>query len=322
MFVDPTRGTPANGTAPMASERHLSTEIWYPASTSDTSPDSVTRDAPVDPTGRPYPLLIYVHGSSGSRRTSAFLPEALARAGYVVAAADFPLTASTTPGGASDLHVDDQLGDLSFLADQLAARAADAKDLFAGAVDPKTGYAVAGHSTGGTVALLAAFAPDVHDPRLKAAIALAPCACFFGDSFFTTRSLPLLVAAGTDDLLVPIANNGARAYALARAPKILATIVGGTHLYFTDFAIPDDALHPSPTTAHDDIAKALARYGGGTVCEPVPPPASDPILAVETQHQVTIDLVRAFLDANLRARAGLLDAIEKRPPAALRILKE
>jgi len=320
--VDGSRGTPANGDAAASPMRVLVTEIWYPARAPDGgATDGAVRGAPPDPDGAPHPLVLFVHGSSGGRRQSTFLTEALAAAGYVVAAADFPLTAATTLGGASDLHVDDQVGDLSFLADQMRAFAADPSDLLAGAVDA-SGYAVVGHSTGGTVALLAAEAPDVHDARVRAAVALAPCACFFGDAFFRTRALPLLIMAGTDDLFVPIATNGARAYQLAGPPKLLVTLVGGDHLQFTDYAIPDAALHPTPTTTEDDIAVALARYGGGTNCSPPPPPGTDPAMTIDEQHARTISFTAAFLDGAMRGSPAALAKLEATPDSKTKIEKE
>ncbi len=93
-FIDTTRPTPANGTAAAQTSRTLVTEIWYPTSATGISP---IRDAPLAP-GGPYPLVLFVHGSSSGRTVSTFLTIALAQAGYVVAAADFPLTALSTPG--------------------------------------------------------------------------------------------------------------------------------------------------------------------------------------------------------------------------------
>lgn len=277
-YVDASRPTPANGTAPAQPSRTLVTEVWYPAM-------SEGRDAP--PAGGRFPLAVFVHGSGGNRRQSTFLTEALATFGYVVAAADFPLTAADTPGGASDDHVGDQLGDVAFLAAQVGGEFA---------VDEARGYAVVGHSTGGTIALLSAYAPDPHDPKIAAAAALAPCACFLGDALFQTRALPLLVIAGTDDLFVPPASNGQRAYSLAPQPKQLVLLSGGNHLYFTDFDIPDSSLNPMPTTVDDPIAKALVAYGGGTACSPPPPPGTDPAITIDQQHAQTLASIRPFLD--------------------------
>jgi predicted dienelactone hydrolase len=306
IFVDSSRRTPANGTQAALAERTLATEIWYP--TAGAAGLEAAREAAVDRAHGPYPLVLFVHGSSGGRSQSTFLTRALATSGYVVASADFPLTSLSTAGGPSDLHVGDQLDDLRFLVDQVTALSDDAAAPFAGSIR-RDQVAVVGHSTGGTVALLAAYAPDRHDARVRGVVALAPCACFFGTSFFTTRSLPLLVVAGSNDLFVPPANNGARAYRLAPAPKAYASLVGGTHLYFTDFGVPDSALSPVPTTSHDDISVALSAYGGGTDCEPSPPNGADEPLTAAEQHAHTITIVRAFLDDLFGATHGALPAL-------------
>jgi dienelactone hydrolase len=262
-FVDTTRGTPANGDAPDSPVRTLPTTIWSPQGPG------------------PFPLVLFVHGSSGFRGQSAWLMNALASDGYVVAAADFPLTSLVTPGGPSDWHVEDQPEDLRFLADQLHA-----KD-----------YAVVGHSTGGTVALLAAQAPDQHDDRVRAAVSLSGDSCFFGDSFFSTRALPLLIVDATRDQLVPATTNGARSFALSRPPKMRAVLQGGTHLFFTDLTLPDSL--GSPTLLTDPLARTLARYGGGSGCAAFAPSA-DPLLAIADQHRLAALAVRGFLDEVFR----------------------
>src|SRR5262249_26475155 len=156
--------------------------------------------------------------------------------GYVVAAADFPLTALTTAGGESDKHVDLQVGDVSFIASQLYAQSNDPQELLAGILKESDGFAVAGHSTGGTLALVVGRGKG-GDARVKAAISLAPDSCFFAESFFAGRDTPLLVAQGTNDKLVPPATSGTRDYHLATGTKRLATFIGGTHMFFSDFNI-------------------------------------------------------------------------------------
>lgn len=273
-LVDPARGTPQNGSAPGLDHRNLPTEIWTPQGAG------------------PFPLVLFVHGSSGFRTNSTFLMQALARDGYVVAAADFPLTSLNTPGGPSDWHVEDQLGDLTFLADQLHA----------------TEYAVVGHSTGGTVALLAAQAPYPHDPRVRAAAVLSGDSCFLGDALFATRAVPMLYLNATRDLLVPAPTNGVRAFALSKKPRMQVTLLGGTHLFFTDLDLADDLGGEAvPTRLSDPLAQTLRAYGGGTGCEPVPPPGAEAPLPFEAQHVLTAQAVAAFLDQVFRREEPALD---------------
>lgn len=275
-FIDATRSTPVNGDAPASAVRTLPATIWRPQGAG------------------PFPLVLFVHGSSGFRRQSTWLTEALARDGYLVAAADFPLTALATPGGASDWDVQQQPLDLRFLADQLGAAA----------------YAVVGHSTGGAVALLAAQAPDAHDPRLRAAVVLSGDSCFFGEAFFRTRAVPTLFISASRDLLVPPAGNGLRAFALTQPPRLHAMLLGGTHLFFTDLALPDDlGGPPAPTTPAAPLAQTLSRYGGGAACTPVAPPAGDAPLAFEAQHLLAARVTAAFLDEQFRGEAVSFEAL-------------
>ncbi len=295
-YVDTSRPTPANGTAPMMPQRTLTTEIWYPAPLGTPGPE--TKNAPLA-SGGPFPLVVFVHGSSGSRRQSTFLTQGLAAAGYVVLAADFPLTASSTAGGPSDLHVEDETGDIKFLVDQAVAFTADASDALHGAIDPQAGYSVAGHSTGGTVALLMAYG-DAHDARVRASVVMSGDSCFFAESFFRTRSVPILLLTGTRDLLVPQPDNTRRAYDLAGPPKVFASLVGGFHMGFSDYDIPDEIIPGDPTNASSPLAMTLAKYGDGSACLPTPPESTDADMDFTMQHTLALQMVVAYLDRTIR----------------------
>jgi dienelactone hydrolase len=310
-WVDTTRPTPANGSAPSQASRTLVTEIWYPTSATEPSTPSV-RDAPLAP-GGPYPLVLLVHGSSSGRTLYTYLTIALAKAGYVVAAADFPLTALDTPGGESDLHVSDQVGDLSFLCDQLTAAGKDASDPLHGAVTGAT-YAVVGHSTGGAVAELAAFAGDdtlvTHDPRVAAIVPLSGDACMFDASFFRSRTVPVFAIGASNDLFVRLPNSGQWVFDSTSPPHLLADIVGGQHIFFTDVTLLDDSdLNPVPTGPTSPLAVTLQAYGDAGECLPEPPPGTAPLLTGATQHALVVQLVTAYLDAQLRGNGAPLAAL-------------
>ena len=312
-FEDKTRKTPANGTAAEKPSRALPTQVWYPAQGDPAATDAV-EGAPPDLSGAPYPLILFVHGSSGTRIAYSWFGQGLARAGYVVAAADFPLTSLMTDGGASDWHVEDQPADLSFLASSLFAGSPDG--LPAGALDEPRGYAVAGHSTGGTVSLLAAFRDESqfpHDRRVAAAIDLSGDACFFAPAFFAPDpTVPLLAVGASRDFYVPAPNNVVYTYENARSPKNLVVLKGGSHLWFTDWDVPDDQ-GVTPTQPEDPLAKTLESLCGGTGCSPVPAAADDPPLGVEAQHALTVAWARAFLDSVMRGESAGLDTLRAAP---------
>jgi pimeloyl-ACP methyl ester carboxylesterase len=311
-WVDTSRPTPQNGSAPALPSRTLVTDVWYPT-TAPAQPEPTITDAPLAP-GGPYPLVLYVHGSSSDRDTSSFLTIGLARAGYVVAAADFPLTAVSTPGGASDLHVSDQVGDLAFLCDELKAAALDPGDALHGAVEGAS-YAVVGHSTGGAVAQLAAFGGDdaliTHDPRVAAVVPLSGDACMFDAPFFHTRSVPIFAIGASNDLFVRFANSGQWVFDGTSPPHLLAELVGGQHLGFTDITFLDDSdLDPVPTGPTDPLATTLQLYGDAGECLPVPAPGTDPMMSSATQHALVIQLVTAYLDAQLRGNPAPLASLQ------------
>lgn len=308
-WVDTTRPTPANGTQPAESSRTLVTEVWYPTLATGVSP---VRDAPIAP-GGPYPLVLFVHGSGSGRTYYTYLTTALAQAGYVVAAADFPMTAMDTPGGESDLYVWYQVGDLSFLADSLKSTSADAGDEIAGAVNGLS-YAVVGHSTGGAVAELAAFAGDdemiTHDPRVAAVVPLSGDACMFSASFFKSRAVPVFAIGASDDLFVHFPNSGEWVYESSNEPHLSAELVGGQHIYFTDFTfLLDSELDPVPTGPSSDLAVTLRAYGDAGECLPEPEAGTDPMMDPNTQHAYVIQYVTAYLDAQLRHDSTSLDAL-------------
>jgi alpha-beta hydrolase superfamily lysophospholipase len=305
-YADTSRDTPANGTAPASTRRSLPTDLRVPVALPDAGPA----------TPKAFPLVLFVHGSSSGRATSTFLLDGLAARGYVVAAADFPLTALNTPGGPSDWHAEDQLGDLRFLADTLFAAAADPSDFLHGKVDTSKGYSVIGHSTGGTIAVLAAQAPSPHDTRVNAAVSLSGDSCFLAASLFSNRKLPMLFLGGTADQLVPVLDNIQRAYAAAESPAVLGVLNGGTHLFFTDLPLGDTVGGaPHPTTPSDPLAQTLAIYGGGDACTAqTPGPATLPFAE---QHALTISLVAGFLDAQILGQTNPLSALAEELPPAL-----
>jgi predicted dienelactone hydrolase len=257
---------------------------------------------------------LFVHGSSGSRTLYTFLTIALAQAGYVVAAADFPLTALDTPGGASDLNVSYQVGDLSFLCDQLKAASQDSTDELYGAVDGLS-YAVVGHSTGGAVAELAAFGGDdatiTHDPRVTAVVPLSGDACMFDPWFFQTRSVPIFAIGASNDLFVRFPNSGQWVFDNTSPPHLLAELIGGQHMYFTDVTIlGDSAFGPVPTGPTSPLAVTLQAYGDAGECLPVPAPGTATPLTPGAQQALVIQLVTAYLDAEMRHNPAPLEAIE------------
>ncbi len=300
IWTDRSRSTPANGSVPGHPSRVLPVDIVYP----DVPPGSPR-----------LPVVVFVHGVMSDRRQSPFLLDALAARGYLVVAADFPLTANSTPGGATDLHAQDEARDIAFLVDRLGARA-NAGQPWAARVDPSR-YLVVGHSTGGAVALVAAFAPDFHDPRVAGVISLSGDACFFSRRFLTTRRIPVVFVGATNDRFVTFANHAQWAYEQSAAPHALVTLHGGNHVYFTKHCIPDWLIRLFVHVDEVDLIKTMARYEPGTDCT-VPSPRDERALSCPAQHDLTDQIVLAFANRLLRGQERGVAALASQPAVTVR----
>jgi predicted dienelactone hydrolase len=215
-FVDSSRATRANGEFRGAANRTLETTLWYPEAV----------DAAV-------PLVIYSHGFLSNRWDGSYLAEHLASHGFLVAAADYPLTHGDAPGGADVRDVVEQPADVSFLIDSvLALRGGDQ----ALPVDvDRNRIGAMGLSLGGLTTTLVAFHPKLRDDRVRIAISIAGPSALFSRRFFESAEVSFLMIAATEDAIVPYAANGPPI--LERAPSgALLSIEGGSHVGFASVA--------------------------------------------------------------------------------------
>ncbi len=249
-LVDESRPTDANRDYPGADSRTLVTEVWYPAE-GEAQPGEV-RDASLDPSRAPYPLIVFSHGFMGVRRQSVSYTAHLASHGYIVISPDYPLSNGAAPGGPRLGDVVNQPGDVSFLIDSLLHFSDEPGNLFEGAID-EAAIGLTGHSLGGLTTILVTFGL-LADPRVKAALPLSPPACLVGSATYEDSHIPLLVIGGSDDQVVPF-ESIRQAYDAASPPKYLLTLLGGNHMRFADIDMED----PPPG--------ALATSGGATFLE-------------------------------------------------------
>ncbi len=317
VFTDPSRPTMANRNFPGAPERRLPTTVWYPAEATNQRPPMVARS------GGPFPLVVYAHGFLGNRAGGTYLARHLASHGYVVAGADFPLTSFNAPGGATFADLANQPGDVSFLISAVLSGDGEpnggiglARRIHADAIG------VMGLSLGGATSLLVTFHPQLHDPRIAATVAHAPPACFLTQTFFATRSVPLLIVHGDIDAIVPYQANAVRAFERAQPPKYLVTLLQGNHTSFTDGA---ERLFADMSNADDlgcsALLSALANSGnndltaglGGTEAGiqlggcPLPctaGPRNPPSMRPQRQHDLALAATLAHFEAWLRRREG------------------
>lgn len=215
-LVDASRPTQANGSYAGDDKRTLKGRVWHPA----------------DKLAGPYPLVVYSHGFSSYHKVGRYIAEHLASLGHVVVAVDYPLTKLNAPGGPLVRDVVNQPGDVSFLIDTLLAQSATEGHPLQGMIDG-TRIGATGISLGGMTTTLAAFHPQLRDPRIKAALAIAGPMEVFTRQFFTHTDVPFLMLAGDNDAMVPYAGNAARVPALVPGGQ-LVTVHGGSHTGFAD----------------------------------------------------------------------------------------
>ena len=232
-LIDTQRTTAAHDNQAEIPQRVLETRVWYPAKNRSLEwlrpgPRPLALQA------CPAPLVIYSHGFMSMRGNGAYLAEYLASHGYIVAAANFPLTHLGTAGGPQFIDVLNQPGDVSFIIDRLLGWSNSAENRFAGCVDPARIGAV-GLSLGGMTTTLLAFHPAYRDARIQAAAAIAGPIGLFGKRFFSTPSPPFMMIAGDIDAMVDYRQNAA----LLRTwlpDATLVTLHGGSHTGFAGVA--------------------------------------------------------------------------------------
>ena len=124
-YVDASRPTQANGSAPARPDRTLFTTVVYPATATSTPTTlaggriSAITDAPADRAGGPFPLIVFAHGFGGDEQLLLPMAAKWAEAGYVVALPRFPLTTLTSPGGINGADIANQPADVGFVIDSI-----------------------------------------------------------------------------------------------------------------------------------------------------------------------------------------------------------
>lgn len=300
-LVDSSRPTGANGDFPGAPERTLHARAWYPV-------DAVGGSIPA----RAFPLIVYSHGFFSTSAEPAYLARFLASHGYVVVAADFPLTTMKAPGGANVFDVVNQPGDVSFLIDTLLAWNDDPANAFHQRIDAAR-IGIAGTSLGGMTTELAAYHPRLRDPRVQAAVSIAGPLELFGRAFFANSTLPFMMVAGDIDAMVPYAGN-ARPVLERVNNAWLVSLAGASHTAFADqgamfrwLANPDSVgcyfVRGKTPEAGDDtsfydrlgtVEEGVLRTMENQLCRMDPlPDAMSPLL----QQRITMLAVLSFFEA-------------------------
>lgn len=305
-FVDTARETQAYRDFPGTSERLLASDVWYPAEAT-----------------RAGPLLVFSHGFTSTRRNGRYLAEHLASHGFVVVAADYPLTSIAAPDGALIDDVVNQPGDVSFLIDSLLALAAESGHALSGKIDASR-IGVLGISLGGLTSQLVGFHGVLRDERVGAVLSIAGPTSFLTDDFFAQADVPFLMLSGDLDALVPYASNALPV--LEKDPGAeLVTVHGGSHTGFSDGTrwvrsmkntdaigcwsvqrfVEEDADY-SKLFGADDVGIDLSAKDA--LCEVDPLPET---LHVLRQHMIARVVARGFFESTLSPDPGVRESAKR-----------
>ena len=269
-----------------------------------TWPNQAVRDArPCDVCTRPWPLVIFSHGSGAFRASYIYWTEFLASHGFIVMACDHAGSARYTqldgqvvkPGGARSKREQmeaDRPADMLFLVDCMEALAKGGSDSrFAGRVDTER-VALTGMSFGG---FSTAAAMEARDPRVKAAIMKCPSIAMSGGGKLQTASrqdltTPVMVMLGTEDTVIGEGGNEAgREYVEShQGPAALVEIKRGGHVSFTSCELYNPAYG-------NGIGESNSLTSPGTTYTP---------LEIVEQHRLINSYGLAFLNTHLRGDYG------------------
>jgi fermentation-respiration switch protein FrsA (DUF1100 family) len=120
-------------------------------------------------------------------------------------------------------------------------------------IDPHR-IAAVGHSLGAMTVLAWSEDTCCEDLRLDAAVVFDGLEAPFGKgSYFTGRTVPLLVLHGTADKTIPY-SAGEKIYADAKPPKFFISLLGAPH---TSFLQSFDANFKAPKWEHVDVQSVL-----------------------------------------------------------------
>jgi predicted dienelactone hydrolase len=200
---------------PARSNRNVTTEIYYPAtSAGDNTPFA---------TGQ-FPLIVFGHGFVMGYDAYLYFKDAMVPSGYIVV---FATTESGSPNHAN-------FGaDLAFLVNKMKSEASsNSSSPFYNKLSATS--AIMGHSMGGGASFLAC--ANNTTPTCMVTFAAANTSNPTSISVADQISIPSLVISGAADCVAAPASNQLPMYdSLASACKIFLSIKNGCHCYFGDY---------------------------------------------------------------------------------------
>lgn len=247
--------------------RPVTVEVWYPTSDKgkkDTQQwhliweyhDEI-RNASIETSLSPYPLILFSHGNEGDRRDRSWLAEKLVREGFIVASIDHYYNTWDNNSPTFHLQPWDRPLDISFALSELL------EDKFLEEHIDQTKIGFSGFSLGGTTGIWLAGGvirdPSVptdeknqlpqqikeqlvnvidmkkarasyHDARIKSYFLMSPAAWEFSYDSLRKINSPFHVATNINDNLVSFEENGAVLY--DQIPETELTLLHGEEGHF------------------------------------------------------------------------------------------
>ena len=283
-FVDSTRG------------RTLATAIWYPTSDGTPGASGEITGATPDPSGGPYPLILFSHGWQSYNRQSSFLMAQWARHGFVVAAPDHQYDTYYDYDPSYDAEMQfDRPEDIRFVTDQMLSLNQDPTSFLYGMTDPNA-IGMSGHSFGGHTTMMIAGAPpnldhlaeycqsdpdcnwdicclqdqiqqlfpgqrviDESDPRTKAALAMAPDGYGWLQADGMAKiKIPIMIMGGGQDTLCPLDTEQEPMYEGIVSTKYLLVLKNADHYAYIDLC--SQYSTSDCTTLHAQIAATSTDF--------------------------------------------------------------
>lgn len=224
---------------PSGEEKKLSSALWLPEQPG------------------PRPLVLFSHGYLGCSVQSSYLLGHLAARGYVAAAPEHDDAKMCGIGGERKPfrkldfrksmmeNAGGRVSDVRALLEEMLRMSGDASSAFHGRIDGEA-VGVAGHSLGGWTAMaLAGAVAGAREPRIKAALLLAPFLKDFGAEDYGRVAIPSMHLIGENDqhtlspmlgfILREERTPRRKAYDCCGPPKYLAVVKDANHFTFTNF---------------------------------------------------------------------------------------
>ncbi|WP_261569325.1 alpha/beta hydrolase family protein [Frankia gtarii] len=258
---------------------------------------SATAVTDAAPAPGPFALVVFSHGSVGSRVQSAYLMEALASHGFLVAAPDHPGDTMTDAAAGREERqltlVTDRPRDLSSVIDALTVKSCP----IAPRVRPDE-IGVVGFSFGGFTAVVSSFGVRsvLGDPRIRASVGIAAPTFPLPATSLAQVRVPTLLIGATLDRAMPAPENDDRAFDLLvdSHPRMTVAVTGATHNSFTEICRQTGLVGAPGIPVLVGMQVALTA---AATCWP-------PHIASADAHRLAARYTVAFLASHLRGESG------------------